>query len=232
MKLYSRPDGFMLYGKLGNDFFTTSELLYSNMRIRIRLNRARPHFFMINENPNVNLGFVDCSLCTRRVMFKEDYHKKRTSQLAYAPVEYNNMETLAKIYIIPALQKQFMQENIFDNSPIGRITIAMNSNFAFTGSFAENPFWYQHFYLRYIRLLRAGQPIAHHDMTHYFSLYVTIMKAMNCQDGFPSIPVDNFKDHYVLVFDLTSMKDATEHCRYLESIGEPLKLELHFSSPL
>ena len=30
MKLYSRPDGFMLYGKLGIDFLTTSELLYPN----------------------------------------------------------------------------------------------------------------------------------------------------------------------------------------------------------
>ena len=31
MKMLSRPDGFMLYGKLGFDFFSTSELLYPNM---------------------------------------------------------------------------------------------------------------------------------------------------------------------------------------------------------
>ena len=58
------------------------------------------------------------------------------------------------------------------------------------------------------------------------------MKAMNIQDDIPSIPVDNFTDHYVLVFDLTSMQDATEHCHYPELIGEPLRLELYFSSPL
>ena len=63
-------------------------------------------------------------------------------------------------------------------------------------------------------------------------MYVTTMKAMNFQDDIPSIPVDNFKDHYVLVFDLTSMQDATEHCDYPELIGEPLRLELYFSSPL
>ena len=33
MKLLSRPDGFMLYGKLGIDFFSTSELLYQDMKI-------------------------------------------------------------------------------------------------------------------------------------------------------------------------------------------------------
>ena len=54
------------------------------------------------------------------------------------------------------------------------------------------------------------------------------MKAMNFQDDILSIPVDNFKDHYVLVFDLTSMQDATEHCHYPELIREPLRLELYF----
>ena len=154
------------------------------------------------------------------------------SQLAYAPVEYNYMETLAKTYIIPARKNQFLQENIFNNAPIRRIAIAMNSNSALTGFSAENPFWYQQFDLRDIRILRGGQPIMHHDTTDNCRLYVTTKKAMNFQDDIPSIPVDNFKDHYVLVFDLTSMQDATEHCHFSELIGEPLRLELYFSSPL
>ena len=54
------------------------------------------------------------------------------------------------------------------------------------------------------------------------------MKAMNFQDDFPSIPIDDFKDHYILVFDLTSMQDVTENCRYPELVGEPLRLELNF----
>ena len=108
----------------------------------------------------------------------------------------------------------------------------MNLNSAFTGSFAENSCWYQQFILRGVRIVRRGQPIVHHDTTDNCRLYVTTMKAMNFQDDIQSIPVDNFKDHYVLVFDLTSMQDATEDCQYPEVIGEPLRLELYFSSPL
>ena len=108
----------------------------------------------------------------------------------------------------------------------------MNSKSAFTGSFAENAFWYQQFNLRDIRLLRVGQPTVHHDTTDNYRLYVTTMKIMNFQDDIPSIPIDNFRDHYVLVFDLTSLEDATEHCHYPELIGEPLRLELYFSSRL
>ena len=50
----------MLYGKLGIDFFSTSELPYPNMKIKLRLIRARPNFYMISDNPNVSLGIVDC----------------------------------------------------------------------------------------------------------------------------------------------------------------------------
>ena len=35
MKMLSRPDGFMLYGRLGVDFFSTSELLLPNMKARL-----------------------------------------------------------------------------------------------------------------------------------------------------------------------------------------------------
>ena len=108
----------------------------------------------------------------------------------------------------------------------------MTSNSAFTGYFAENRFCYQQLNLRDIRILSGGQPVVHHDTTDNCRLYVTTMRAMNFQDDISSIPVDKFKDHYVIVYDLTSMQDATEHCDYPELIGEPLRLELHFSSPL
>ena len=57
------------------------------------------------------------------------------------------------------------------------------------------------------------------------------MKAMNFQYDIPSILIDKFKHHYLLVFDLTSMKDATEIVHYPELVGEPLRPELNFTFP-
>ena len=59
---------------------------------------------MIRDNPNVILGFVDCSLHTRRIALKDDYQKKRMDTLAYTRVEFKYLETLAKAFIIPARQ--------------------------------------------------------------------------------------------------------------------------------
>ena len=55
---------------------------------------------------------------------------------------------------------------------------------------------------------------------------------MNFHDDFSSFTIDNFRDHYVLVFDLTSLQDATENCHYPELVGEPLRLALNFTFPL
>ena len=58
-------------------------------------------------------------------------------------MEFNYFETLAtlaKTFFIPARQIQFIQQNIFNNAPVRRIAVAMNTNSAFTGSYTENLF--------------------------------------------------------------------------------------------
>ena len=127
LKMLSRPDSFVLYGQLGVNFCSTSELLYQKMRIRLRLIRARPNFYIISDNTNVSHGIVDCSLYTRRIALKDDYHKKRMDISAYTPVEFKYLEIFAKTFIIPARQNQFIQENIFNNAPVRRIAIAMKT---------------------------------------------------------------------------------------------------------
>ena len=58
------------------------------------------------------------------------------------------------------------------------------------------------------------------------------MKAMNFQNDIHSSQIDDFKDHYVKVFELTSMQDATGFCQYPELVAETLRLELNFTFPL
>ena len=79
--------------------------------------------------------------------------------------------------------------------------------------------------------LEYSEEVSHSDIDAIDNcrLYVTKLKAMNFQGVIHSTPIDNFKDHYVLVFDLTSMQDATENCHYPELVGEPMRLELNFT---
>ena len=122
-----RPDSFKFHGNLGVDFFTTSEMLCPIIKIRLRPIRGKPQFYMISDNPNVSLVIVDFSLYSRRIALKDDYHKKRMDMLAYTPVEFNYLATIAKTTVIPARRNQFIQENFFNTLPVRRIAIAMNA---------------------------------------------------------------------------------------------------------
>ena len=111
------------------------------------------------------------------------------------------METIARNFIITSCQNQFVQENAFNNAPIRRIAVAMNTKSVV-------------------------------NTTSLCRLYVTTMKGMQFNEDFSALPMEDFQNHYILVFDLTSLQDAAEQLPYPELSGESLRLELFFQFPL
>ena len=86
------------------------------------------------------------------------------------------METIARTFVIPSRQNHFIQGNVFNNAPIRKIAVAMNTNSAVAGSLHENPFNYQQFHLRELRIIRSGRAIISLDTTSPCRLYVTTMQ--------------------------------------------------------
>ena len=70
------------------------------MKIRLRLIRARPNFYMVSDNPSVSLGIVDCSRYTRRIALKSDYHKKRMDVHAYTSVPSVTIDSFKDHYVL------------------------------------------------------------------------------------------------------------------------------------
>ena len=221
-----------LYGRLAIDLFTCEKLLLPNTKARIKLIRARPNFYMLSDNPNVSLKIVDCSLFTRRVLVAEPNHQYLQWNLEREPAQYIYMETIAKTFIIPSRQNLFIKKKLFNNAPIRRIAVAMNTNSAVAVSFHENPFNYWQFHLRELRIIRGGRVIVSLDTTCPCRPYVTTMKAMQFNEGFPARPLEAFQNHYNLVFDMISLQDAAEQLHYPELSGESLRLEMFFQFPL
>ena len=223
---------FSLYWRLAIDLFTCEKLLLPKTKVRIELIRARPNFYMLSDNPNVSLKIVDCSLFPRRILVAEPNHQYLQWNLEREPAHYKYMETIARTFIIPSRQNQFIQENVFNNAPIRRIAVAMNTNLAVAGSFNKKPSNYQQFNLRELRINRGERAIISLDKTSPCRPYVTTMKAMQFKEDFPALTLEDFQNHYILTFDLTSLEDAAEQLHYPELSGESLKLEIFFQYPL
>ena len=106
----------MSSGSMVDWALTFSPLLNGHIQIWkkvLLLCRSRHNFSMISDNPNVSIGNVDCSYYTRRNVLKVDYHQKRMDLFAYTLLVLNYSESLAKSFIIPARQSQFIQKEYF-----------------------------------------------------------------------------------------------------------------------
>ena len=227
-------DPWTLYGKLSIDAFTCEKLMLPRTKICIKLIRSRPNFHLICDKPVPSnaVKITHASLFTRRVAVHGDMQRMIESQLFRQPARYHFNELESRTFIIPDGQNQFIQENVFNNAPIRRLVVAMNTNAAFSGSFAENPFHYQKFGLREIRVIRGNQPIVYMSTVQNSQAYVTTMKAMKYNDETPTLPFDDYDNHYILVFDLTSLQDAADQIHYPEIIGGSLRLEMYFDESL
>ena len=122
--------------------------------------------------------------------------------------------------------KPVLTRKYIHNAPIRRVAVATNTNSAVAGSFRENVFSYHHFRLRGLRIDRVGRAIVSLDTTSPCRPYVTTMKALHFNGDFPALPMEEFQNHYILVFDLTSLRDAAEQLHNPALCGEGLRIEM------
>ena len=181
---------------------------------------------MISYNRDVTVKVLDFSLFTRRVVVNEVYHQNIKYKLPHKLACYNFVEKIARTFNISSGQNQFIQETVFNKAPIRRVAIAINTDSVFTGRFQGNPFHYQNFVSRELRIVQRGRAIVSLDTTNDSRAYVTAIKAMSFSEKNPGLPNHQLQNHYILIFDLTSLQDAGENNHYPELSGESNRLKV------
>ena len=139
-------------------------------------------------------------LFIKRILVAEPIHQKLHRNLKREPAQYSYMETIARTFISPSRRNQFIPVKIFNNAPIRRRTVTVNTNSAVAGSFHENPFSYQLFHLRELRINRSRRAIVSLDTNSSCRPHVTIMKTRHFNADFPALPMEDFQNHYIFLF--------------------------------
>ena len=224
----------MFYTKLGVDFFSTFELLYPNMKSRLRLIRAKEPdliFTWLATTPKLVFELLIAHstlvvLLSRMIITKRKGHaciySYEVQLLGISSKDFQHSYQTKPFHP----RKHFQQCSSSSNCHCNEYKLCIY-RIVYWKSFLVSTIWSQ-----IIKILREDQPILDFDDADNCRLYVTTMKAMNFQDDITSARISNFNDHYVIEFDLTSMQDATENCHYPELVGEPLRLELNVTFPL
>ena len=66
------------------------------------------------------------------------------------------------------------------------------------------------FHLRELKVVRVGAAIVFLDTTFPCSPYVKTLKAMQFNEAFSAVPIEDLQSRYVLVSNLSSLQDAAE----------------------
>lgn len=224
------------YGKLAVDFFSCERHLVSGVSLRISLRRAANDFCIRSEDAgkHYQLRIIEANLFVRKMTITDHVVTAIEKTLLKTPAMYRYNEVLAKTFLATRGQLSWKHEDVFTREPIRRLAIAMNTNEAFLGTNVTNPFHYQKFDLEEIVIYRNGLPVAGTPLstTSDKRLYFNSMNALAYLENGHGIPLSEFPNHFVMVFDLTSTLEASHDFIHPELTNSSIAIELKFGTAL
>lgn len=224
------------FGKVAADIFSCDKHLLSGVSLRISFVRSRPEFVLIHDDvtKNYKIKILQASLYVRKMTVSDQVFTAIEKTLTKTPALYHYTEVLPKTYLIPSGNRSWMKEDIFSKEPIRRFALALCTNAAFLGSKMSNPFHYQKFNLNEVTVYRNGFPVAGTPLSteNEKRIYISSMDALAFGYHSHGIPFQDYTNHFVMVFDLTSTQQASHDYLYPELTNAAVSLELKFANNL
>ena len=219
-----------------SDFFTNDKHLVSGVALRIQFLRSHNLFCIIADgaNKNYKIRITEANMFVRKMVVNETVVTAVEKTLLKTHAMYKYTETITKSFLATARHTTWKYEDVFNREPIKRFALAMCNNAAFVGSEQTNPFYYRKFNLSQITIYRDGYAVAGTPIstTNNKRVYMQSLSALGFENSGHEIPLSEYSDHYVLVFDLTSTQQASHNYIHPESTNAPITIELIFSAPL
>lgn len=236
-ELTTRQSGTVAFiGKIASDFFTCDKHLLSGVTLRISLLRAQNDFVTIAEGgtKHYKVEITQANLYVRKMTVSDNVLSAIENVLIKTPAMYRYNEVIPKTFLASTGVMSWKQEDVFHKEPIRRFAVALSANTAFIGSNVTNPYNYQKFDLKSITVYRNGIPVAGTPLSTADNkrIYFNSLSSLAFVEGGHGIPLADFENHYVMVFDLTSTQQATHDYIHPELTNASITLEMIFGTAL
>ena len=208
------------------------------VEVRVRLYRAPDQFVMIHDEASKNsqgdfsLQIVSASLLVHKLELKNETYLTIERMLSKKAAHYEFRETVPKSFLISSGVTMYYRDDIFNRAPISSLVLFMVPETSFSGTFVTNPFHFQQMGLEVVRLTREGALVGATPMhlnDNLIRSYYTTLKALGFEHGGNGINLENFPDHFCLVFKFTADYHIEDKTIRPELNGARLGLELKFS---
>ena len=223
-------------GKPASDTLTFDKHLLSGVTLRISFRRSTNDFVVISEsNKHYKFRIVEANLYVRKMTIADHALTAIEKTLLKTPAAYRYTEVLPRTFLATTGIRSLSHEDVFSNEPVRRMIIAMAPNQAYLGTNSTNPFHYQKFNLSQIVVYRNGQPIAGTpaSTTCNHRIYFNTLEALDfCDKGGHGITLENYPNHFILAFNLTSTQEASHDFIHRELTNCSISVQLTFDGAL
>jgi len=232
---------FELYGKIISDITNQPKELINGCELTLVFHRARHSFNIMNLNDTpgvvkavISVGGVSCRRTKPSVLkFNSDQDAIKLS-----PALYPLTKTDIKLFTIPANVNSKSLNQVVSGPIPTRITIGLTKNEGLVGSYALNPFNFEHHSVSSLSLSVGGRsyPSKPYNLDYasnnYMLAYSQLFSGLNTFHGDNGIDISykDFKSGYCLyIFDLTAGQSASSE--YIEdSKISDLNIDITFAT--
>ena len=232
-----------MIGPIHGDIFFQDKHLINGVDVKVKLIRSSDAFCLMasGQTPTYKIKIVDASLFIRKVKVSSAVMLGHAKALEKATAKYPIKRVLCKMVSVPRGNLTLTQDHVFLGQLPNRIVVGCVSNAAFNGSYAKNPFNFQHFDLNYLTVHLDGDQIPYTPLKpdfnparkNYVRAYHTLFSGMDkmYQNEGNNISLSDFPAGYALyAFDLSPDLACGGHFSLVKHGN--LRLDMHFATAL
>ena len=232
-----------LYGKIHADIFNVSTLLIPGVQIQVKLDKAKPDFYLLSHKADAKaiFKFTDAALFVRHVKPNPSIFIAHSRALQKVNARYDVTKVALKTFTFSAGSKSLSIDNAVLGTIPKRLLFAMVKNTDITGSVNSNPFYLRHLKITSFVLYVNGQQIpsgglnidTNNEKTTTLA-YQTLFKGSGIHHGNSGIQITHsmfVNGYFMLLFDLTPDTAASEAHTSLSENGS-IRIELQFEEAL
>ena len=235
-----------MMGRLHSDLFHQGKYLLSHLDVRVKLSRSKDALILMCQQvehayPAYKVIILDAGLYVRKVDVSPVIALAHARTLEKANAVYPLTRTITRVFSAATGSLSFAEDNLFMDKLPNRIVLGFVRGDAYNGTYARNPFNFQHCRVNYLALYHQGKEIpgkalkpsfaAHGVYTEaYMSLFTGTNSAWT--DTSCGISLSDYRGGYTLFcFDLTPSLTHS-HAAVEVTRSGPLRLEVQFDEAL
>lgn len=230
-----------LYGPLHCDIFNVDKYLINGVELTIKLHRSKDEFHLMGSaNTTGKFEITEAVLYARKVKISSAtllaHHKALNVATAKYPINRVDVKTIT----IPSTTRSRTLDNVYIGTLPKRIVIGMVLTDSFNGSFASNPYNFQHFNYSSLAVYLDSIPIPSKPYVcdfpngQFIRAYNSLFEGSNINhsDFGNNISRYDYANGYALVaVDLTPDLSASSSHISLPKTGS-LRIDIGFDAPV